>query len=155
MINWHIETLPIKALKDHPKNPRQISKDQLHHLENLIKKFGLIDKPIVNKDYTIIGGHQRVRVLKKMRTKVVECWVPDVQLEQAEIDHLCIGLNLNQGTWDWDCLANTWEPVDLLAWGFTEQQLIGSLDVEEVEEKEEVENNKKMKMCPSCGHEFN
>ena len=63
-IKWNLQTLSIKDLKDHPKNPRQIKKEQQQHLQNLIEKFGLIDKPIINKDCTIIGGHQRVRILK-------------------------------------------------------------------------------------------
>jgi ParB-like nuclease domain len=153
MIDWTLRKIPIKELKNHPKNPRQITKEQLQHLSNLIDKFGLIDKPVVNLDMTIIGGHQRIRILKKMKEKVVECWVPDRQLDEEEIDHLCIGLNLNQGTFDYDVLANEWEPLDLLKWGFTEAQLIGfSQEVEEEAEKEKVE--KKIKCCPNCGHEL-
>lgn len=139
MINWHLVTLPIKSLKDHPKNPRQITKDQLHHLENLINKFGLIDKPIINKDCTIIGGHQRIRVLKKMKIKEVECWMPDVLIEQEDLDHLCIGLNLNQGSFDYDILANEWDAIDLLKWGFTEEQLFNSAEAEQIESEDEVE----------------
>lgn len=125
IVNWHLEVLSIKSLKDHPKNPRQISKEQSAHLQNLIEKFGLIDKPIVNKDWTIIGGHQRIRILKKMKAKTVECWIPDEQLSEEDINHLCIGLNLNQGSFDYDILANEWDPVDLLKYGFTEEQLLG------------------------------
>jgi hypothetical protein len=158
MIQWHLETISIKRLKNHPKNPRQINKDQMRHLEGLIKKFGLIDKPIVNQDMTIIGGHQRIKILKKLKTKEIECWVPDHLLIQEEIDHLCIGLNLNQGNWDYDILANEWEPIDLLNWGFTEEQLVGS--AKEAEEAatalndEEEESDKKKHKCPQCGHEF-
>src|SRR5271166_3724937 len=108
MISWHLEVLPIKDLKEHPKNPRQINKEQFQHLSNLIAKFGLIDKPIVNLDKTIIGGHQRIKVLKKMKVKEVECWVPDQQLSEKDIDELCVRLNLNQGQWDYDILANQW-----------------------------------------------
>lgn len=152
---WTLQVIPIKSLKNHPKNPRQINKTQMQHLENLIKKFGLIDKPIVNKDFTIIGGHQRVKILKKMKTKTVECWIPDMQLEQHDIDHLCIGLNLNQGSWDWDCLANTFEVLDLLNWGFTEQQLVGACNqIEDVTLEGKQETKKKRKCCPACGHEF-
>ncbi len=156
MINWKLQTIPIKQLKKHPKNPRQINKEQLIHLENLIKKFGLIDKPIVNLDLTLIGGHQRLKILKKMKVKEVECWVADQQIEQDDIDHLCIGLNLNQGKFDYDILANEWEIIDLLKWGFTEEQLLGSCkEAEEVLGSEEAEPKpKKLKMCPACGHEF-
>ncbi len=162
MVQWHLEVLSIKNLKEHHKNPRRITKDQAHHLETLIKKFGLIDKPIVNKDWTIIGGHQRIRILKRMKAKNVECWVPDEQLSQEDIDHLCVGLNLNQGQWDWDILANQWEPLDLLNWGFTEEQLLGlaketeeaAAAVEEEATKGGEEGKKKTHVCPSCGVEF-
>ncbi len=122
-----------------------------------IKKFGLIDKPIVNADMVIIGGHQRVKILKKMKVKEVECWFPNRQLEDEEIDHLCIGLNLNQGKFDFDILANEWEPIDLLNWGFTEEQLLGSCkEAEDVlgSSEEENSNSKKTKECPNCGHIF-
>ncbi len=157
MINWTLKVFSIKQLNNHPKNPRQINKQQNQHLTDLIAKFGLIEKPIVNLDMTIIGGHQRVKILKKMKVKEVECWVPDQQIEQEDIDHLCIGLNLNQGKFDFDILANEWEPLDLLKWGFTEEQLLGSCkEAEEIlgEQNEEKTAAKKKKECPSCGHSF-
>jgi ParB-like chromosome segregation protein Spo0J len=151
MINWHIEVLPIKQLKEHSKNPRQITKEMSTHLEMNLKKFGLIDKPIVNKDWTIIGGHQRIKVLKRMKAKNVECWIPDRQLKQEEIDELNIGLNLHQGQWDWDILANEWEPLDLLKYGFTEEKLLGTCKEAEEILDEENKKCKKSKECPHCG----
>lgn len=154
MIEWHIEIIPIKQLKSHPKNPRRISKEQTHHLQGLIEKFGLIDKLIVNRDRTIIGGHQRLKILKKIKYKEVECWLPSSQLSQEEIDHLCIGLNLNQGEFDYDILANQWDELDLLKYGFTEEQLTGICKENEEISDEENSNKKKKKCCPKCGHEF-
>ncbi len=155
MINWTLGVYQIKALKAHEKNPRQISKEQFQKLEGLIDKFGLIDKPIINLDLTIIGGHQRIKALKRKKAKTVECWVPDRMLEQDEIDHLCVGLNLNQGTWDYDILANEWEPLDLLEWGFSESQLMGTFDDKKDGEKEKKSNVKgKLTTCPMCSHEF-
>lgn len=152
---WTLQTIPIKELKPYPKNPRQISKDQFEHLTSMIAKFGMIDKPIINLDRQVIGGHQRIKILKKMKVKEVECWVPDRQLAEEEIDQLCIGLNLNQGTWDWDILANQWDELDLLRWGFTEEQLIGiSKEIETEEVAAEEEKKKSLKKCPECGHEF-
>jgi site-specific DNA-methyltransferase (adenine-specific) len=156
MINWTLQTIPIKSLKNHPKNPRQITKDQYHHLEGLIKKFGLIDKPIFNTDFTIIGGHQRVRILKKMKAKTVECWVPDHLLSEEEIDHLCVGLNLNQGSFDYDLIHSHFDEISLLNWGFTEAQLTGCIDDldEDEGEPEGSKRKKKKSTCPSCGCEF-
>ena len=156
MINWTLQTIPIKQLKPNPKNPRQINKDQAGHLQELIEKFGLIDKPIVNMDYVIIGGHQRIKILKKMRVKDVECWVPDRQLSDEEVDRLMIGVNLNQGTFDYDILSSHFEPIDLLSWGFTEKQLFDTCvqPEEETAAEENERTNKKKHTCPSCGYEF-
>ena len=154
MINWTLQEIPIKSLKDHPKNPRQIGKEQFEHLGNLIDKFGLIDKPIVNADMTLIGGHQRIRFLKKKKIKAVGCWVPERQLNDDEIEELMIGLNLHQGTFDYDILANEYEPLDLLKYGFTEQQLLGICEDEEKDTEKKQKNSSKKQKCPQCGHEF-
>jgi ParB-like chromosome segregation protein Spo0J len=159
MINWKLETIPIKQLKNHSKNPRQIGKEQFERLGNLIDKFGLIDKPIVNQDMTLIGGHQRVRFLKKKKVKSVDCWVAEEQISEEDIDELCIGLNLHQGNWDWDILANQWEPLDLLKYGFSEEKLLGTCKeaeevLNEMDEEEKSSRKKKQKCCPNCGHEF-
>lgn len=156
MINWTLKSIPIKDLKDHPKNPRQISKEQYRKLEGLIERFGLIDKPLVNVDNTIIGGHQRVKILKKKKVKEVECWVPEYELTEAEVDELLIGHNLNQGTWDYDILANNFDAIDLLNYGFTEDQLVGKFNdlIEEIEEKEQKAKKSKQSTCPNCGHQF-
>ncbi|CAB4133845.1 ParB/Sulfiredoxin [uncultured Caudovirales phage] len=152
MIQWQLQTVSIKDIKPHDKNPRQISKDQASHLENLIKKFGLIDKPILNNDFSLIGGHQRIKILKKMKVKVVECWVADQQLSTEDLEHLLIGLNLNQGSWDYDLLSTHFEALDLLKYGFTEKQLFDYFPEDEILEEEK--KKKKMKKCPECGHEF-
>ena len=152
-ITWEIRNISLKDLKPHPNNPRFISKDQSRLLEEMIDKFGLIDKPIVNIDFTIIGGHQRIKILKKMKKKEVECWVPDRFLTEEEVNRLCIGLNRNQGEFDYDILANSFDVIDLINWGFSEDDLLGNFEnlIEETEEKQE--KNKKV-TCPSCGHEF-
>lgn len=156
MINWTLQTIPIKKLKANPKNPRQISKEQAQHLESLIKKYGMIEKLIVDMDMMVIGGHQRLKILKKLKLKEVECWVPDRELDVDELDHLCVGLNLNQGKWDYDVLANQYDVIDLLKWGFSEEQLLG--DCKEAEKKiienENEPDGKKTKNCPNCGCEL-
>ena len=155
-IEWKLEPILIKLLKENPKNPRQINKDSVERLGDFIDKFGLIDKPIINQDNTIIGGHQRIRILKKKKVKTVECWIPSRMLTEIEIDEICLGLNLHQGRWDFDALANQYEVLDLLNWGFSEEQLLGCCkEAEEVTEKAQgKEKEKKKHECPSCGHEF-
>lgn len=85
-----------------------------------------------------------------MKVQEVECWIPDHLLTESEIDHLCIGLNRG-GSWDWDLVANLWDPIDLIKYGFSENELMGTF--EKVEEHKK-EKKKKTTICPSCGHEF-
>lgn len=152
-IQWKIEIRPLHKLRPHPNNPRKLSKHDAEHLQKSIEKFGLIDKPIINTDNTIIGGHQRVEILRKMGIKEVECHVPDHTLSQAEINELNIRMNRNHGDFDFDMLANACEFPDIISWGFEPDELIGFEDVEEVSTVSE-EKDKKKTTCPNCGHEF-
>jgi ParB-like chromosome segregation protein Spo0J len=153
MIQWHLEKRLIKDLKPHPNNPRQISKDQMRHLATSIERFGLIDKPIINLDNRIIGGHQRVTHLKSEKAKEVECMVPDRILEDKEVDELMIRLNRNHGDFDYDVLANAFDIPCLLDWGFLPDEL--ELSVTDIETDDKPgEPDPKKKTCPNCGHEL-
>lgn len=138
--NWSLKKFKIKDLKPFDKNPRQLSETQYTHLKTSLDKFGLVDKPICTADGLIIGGHQRIKVLKKDGIKEVECWVPDRTLEPKEIEEANIRLNKNQGDWDFDVLANQWEMTDLLQWGFEPAELClpEAEEIEPVEEDNEV-----------------
>lgn len=138
MKNWHLEVREIEELIPHARNARTLTKDQAKHLSTSMSKFGVIDKPIINAGGQLIGGHQRVQVLKKMGETHVECWVCDDELSEDEIDELNIRLNKNTGEWDWDKLANEWESTDLFDWGFTEKELQFT-PIEEIEATEEDE----------------
>ena len=150
MIEWKIETRNIKDLKNHPKNPRRLTKDQYDHLKTSIDKFGLIDKPIVNLDGTIIGGHQRVQVLRKDKQKTVECWIPSIELDEKQVEELLLRMNRNTGSWNYDELANLFDIPDLLDYGFTTQEF----HIEDIEPVEKEKKPKKLMECPACGHTF-
>lgn len=155
MISWRLENRKISKLKPHPSNPRMLSKADGEQLSQSLEKFGCIDKPIINLDNTIIGGHQRIKLLKKQGIKEIECWVPNEELSPDDVSELCIRLNKNTGEWDWDTLANEWEPEALIEWGFTEKEL--GLGEDEEQEEVEMSNNKnedKIKTCPHCGEEI-
>ena len=138
MITWHLETKNLKDLKDHPKNPRHLTKYQEDQIKASLTKFGLAEKPIINTDGTLIGGHQRKKILRKLGYKKIDCWVPSETLTQIQVDELNIRLNKATGSWDWDILANEWEIPNLLEWGFTLEEL--ELD-SSPEEKEEIEED--------------
>lgn len=151
---WSLKTVKIKELKSHPKNPREISKDQVKQLSKSLDTFGLAEKPIINTDMMIIGGHQRVAILKKKRISEIECWMPDRELTEQEADEFCIRLNKNQGSFDWDSLSSHFDPDVLVEWGFTPQEMEICLDILEPEGDEKEKKGKKKKECPNCGCQF-
>lgn len=134
-MEWTLEKRKIADLKPLSKNPRKLSKHDYEHLKKSLDKFGLIDKPIINTDGTIIGGHQRVAVLKRDKVKEVECYVAQEPLSERDLHELNVRLNRNAGEWDFDILANEWDEADLLEWGFTDSEL--SLDILDESAEEE------------------
>ena len=111
-----IEKKQIADLIPAPYNPRQSTAKQEKHLKESLEKFGMVEPIIFNKQTGyIVGGHFRVRELKKLGIKEIECVIVD--LNEADEKELNIRLNANTGSWDWDTLANEWDVVDLEAWG--------------------------------------
>jgi DNA modification methylase len=124
-----IEKKQITDLIPAPYNPRLSTAKQETHLKESLQKFGLVEPIIYNKQTGyIVGGHFRVRELKKLGIKEVECVIVD--LNESDEKELNIRLNANTGSWDWETLANDWEVVDLEAWG---------LDIPQFETVEELE----------------
>lgn len=122
-MEWKLEKRPIKDLHANEKNPRTLSKADAQQLQRSIEKFGVCEPIVINWDGTIIGGHQRVRTLKKLGYKEVDVYLPDAPLSQEEADELNIRLNKNSGDWDFDILANSWNHEDLVDWGFSMDEL--------------------------------
>ena len=150
MISWHLEKRKISDLIPHPKNPRKLSKHDAEHLQKSLERFGLVEKPILNLDNQIIGGHQRLSILKKMKAQEIDCWVPDRELSDKEVDELNIRLNMG-GSFDFDILANSYEIEDLKEYGFEDIDL--GLDIIDPE-PEPKGKKKKLSTCPQCGCEF-
>ena len=74
----------------------------------------------------------------------VDCWLPERLLTKAEVTELNVRFNRNSGSWDWDVLANFFEPDDLCDWGFREEELTN----------ETTESKKKSKQKPSITFSF-
>ena len=141
-INWKLEKRLIKDLHFNEKNPRKLNKSDAQQLQRSIEKFGVCEPIVINWNGTIIGGHQRVRTLSKMGHKEVDVYLPDAPLSEEEENELNIRLNKNSGDWDFDILANSWDPNDLVEWGFTMEELhLESLPPSEEEEEQKLARN--------------
>ena len=127
-----IETIKINKLKPAFYNPRQISTKQYKDLKESIERFHLCKPLIVNKDLTVIGGHQRLKICKELRYTEIDCVVLDLSKEEER--ELNIRLNKSGGEWDFDLLSN-FEIEELKDWGFKEIEL--GLNIDKIENTEE------------------
>jgi ParB-like chromosome segregation protein Spo0J len=121
-----IELIKIDKLKPASYNPRQITKKQFDDLKESIRKFDLVDPIVINKDMTVIGGHQRLKCCKELKYKDVDCVVLDLTKEQEK--ELNIRLNKSGGEFDMDILANEFDIDELVDWGFKHVELGLNLD---------------------------
>jgi len=121
-----IELIEISKLKPASYNPRQITKKQFEDLKESIRKFDLVDPIVINKDMTVIGGHQRLKCCKELKYKDVDCVILDLSKEQER--ELNIRLNKSGGEFDMDILANEFDIDDLVDWGFKHVDLGLNLD---------------------------
>tara|TARA_Y100000593_G_scaffold51353_1_gene96544 strand:+ start:220 stop:816 length:597 start_codon:yes stop_codon:yes gene_type:complete len=120
-----IVTKKIGDLIEAEYNPRQLTKEQFQQITDSIKRFGIVDPIIVNKNKErkniIVGGHQRVKVAGSLGFKEIPC--VEVDLTPDKERELNVRLNKNTGAWDWDALANYFDVADLEEWGFSDFEL--------------------------------
>lgn len=132
-----IEKRLIKDLIPAEYNPRQATKEQEKHLRESLKRFGVVETIVVNshkdrKD-VVVGGHFRLRELKKLGHKDIDCVIVDLPLEDEK--ELNIRLNANNGEWNMDLLANNFEIPDLENWGLDLDWGLGEEEPEIVEDE--------------------
>ncbi len=96
----------IDRLKHAEYNPRKDLKPgdaEFEKIKNSITEFGYCEPIIVNSDMTIIGGHQRAKVLKELGYTEIDCVV--INIDKIKEKALNIALNKVTGEWDFESLA--------------------------------------------------
>ena len=125
-----LQYLPLKALRANPNNPRTITKAKLDKLVKSLRDFPqmLELRPLVVQtleDPVVLGGNMRLQALKQLGVEQVPVLVAE-ELTEAQRSEFVIKDNVGFGDWDWEALANQWDPLELADWG---------LDVPDLEEK--------------------
>jgi ParB-like chromosome segregation protein Spo0J len=121
-----IEKLKISKLNPAEYNPRKMTNKQYEDLKSSLEKFGLVDPIIINADNTVVGGHQRLRIMRELGAE----YVPTVRVNLSKEDEkeLNIRLNKNTGEFDLDVLANNFEVDELKDWGFKDVEFGFNID---------------------------
>jgi len=132
-IAWLNEKRKVSELRDFESNPRKISERDAEELGRSLEKFGLADVPVIQPDGMLIGGHQRVAILRKRgRDQEIDVRVASRQLTKQEFRELNLRLNRNQGEWDRSKLA-AFDLSDLVGAGFDEGDAMANLGLGEAE----------------------
>lgn len=88
-------------------NPRKALKPgdaEYEKIKNSISEFGYVDPVIVNEDMTVVGGHQRITVLKDLGYEEIDCVV--ISIDKTKEKALNIALNKITGEWNKELLAD-------------------------------------------------
>jgi DNA modification methylase len=127
-----IETIAIDKINPAKYNPRKDLKPgdpEYEKLKKSINEFDMVEPLILNKRGNIlVGGHQRLKVLKEMGRKEVEVSVVD--LPPAKEKALNLALNKISGEWDLPLLKDLLQELDtgdfdLTVTGFDEDEIEG------------------------------
>jgi len=157
-----ITNIPIDKLKPAKYNPRldlQPEDKEYQDIKRSITEFTLVEPLVINKDMTVIGGHQRLKVLKDLQYKEVPCIVVDLDKQKEKM--LNIALNKISGDWDRPRLKDLLEELDsgefdvnMTGWGEQEiEDLMTEFNPTSIDEQPRLDEKKKV-ICPECGHEF-
>ena len=113
--------LPTKKLLPNPSNPRTITKAKLEKLTQSLRDFPQMIhlRPIVIESLEnpmVLGGNMRLQALLKLGVAEVPVLTAE-ELTAEQRQEFIIKDNVGFGDWDWEALANEWEPLQLQEWG--------------------------------------
>ena len=105
----------LKAAKYNPRKDLKPGNEEFEKLKRSIETFGYVEPVIWNKRTgNVVGGHQRLKVLKHMGFTEVDCVILDIDLLQEKA--LNVALNKISGEWDMPMLNDLLK--DMNASGF-------------------------------------
>ena len=91
------------------------SEKEKQQLIKSIEKFNLAEIPAINKDNTIISGHQRIKALQLIGRgeEMIDVRVPNRQLTRKEVKEYNLISNTHAGEWDFEILEVEFEDVKI------------------------------------------
>lgn len=157
-LSWRTETRQISDLTSFEGNPRKMSEKQAKDLMNSLKKFNVVEIPVVDQNNRIIAGNMRISALKTLGrgNETIEVRVPNRDLTEDEAREYLLRSNRNTGEFDLDLLANFDEELLIdCGWMKDELDFIFQIDETMMENKEkEVDELETCNECPKCGYKW-
>jgi len=156
LYNMQIINLKLDDLKFYKNNAKKHTPEQIQHIKNSIKKFGMNDPVgIWGENNEIVEGHGRIMALKELGVETVDCIRLD-HLTDEERRAYMLTHNQTQMETGFDIPALNIElegifDIDMTDFGFILPDAIELEDNPEQSVKDYAEIHK----CPKCGFEFN
>ena len=160
-----IETIDISKINPAVYNPRKNLKPgdaDYDKLKKSIDEFGCVEPLIWNKRTgNLVGGHQRLKILKERGDKEVEVSVVDLGDQKEKT--LNIALNKISGDWDMPLLKDLLEELDtgdfdMDLTGFDEKEIEDLMTQFHVPEDNKDIDEDALKdtknECPKCGFKW-
>ncbi len=157
-----IETISIDKIKPAVYNPRKDLKPgdaEYEKLKKSLNEFALVEPLIWNsRSGNLVGGHQRLKVLKELGYKEVEVSVVDLPDNKEKA--LNIALNKISGEWDMPLLKDLLEELDtgeldIEITGFTSKEIEDLMNQFHIPEDNKDIDEDALKdtknECPKCG----
>jgi len=124
-----IVNIKIDKLKPAEYNPRldlQPEDKEYQDIKRSMLEFGLVEPLVINKDFTVIAGHQRLKILRERNWSLIPCITVDLDKQKEKM--LNIALNKISGDWDRSKLKDILEELDTGEYdvsltGFGEQEI--------------------------------
>ena len=155
-VSVEIKIVKIDDLVQNEINPRKIKRKEYEELKKSLLEFPDMKKLreiIADETMTILAGHQRVYALKDLGYEDVEVKIVRGLTEAQKRRFIALD-NDHSGEWDYDIIANVWNPDELKEWGIKSikiPSLSNNSDKEDVEFQ--ADKNKDVE-CPNCGFHF-
>ncbi len=147
---WSIIEVDVDQLKPFERNPRTITETQFDKLVQSLVMHGQFKTMTATKDLRIIGGHQRIKAMKKLGWVKCHVSVPEYDLDDEEFKTIALRDNHNNGVWDMDILSSDYELEFMRAIGLHDVMNIPPMDDGEPDENA----GRKMVCCPKCQNQF-
>lgn len=96
----NLKTISLDKLNPAPYNPRFISAEEFKGLTKSLETFGQQENLIVNKDMTLISGHQRYEAMKKLGWTEATCNVVDLDKHQEKKLNVIMNSTAISGKYD-------------------------------------------------------
>lgn len=145
-LNWTTTQMVVNDLVPKEVNPRTITDKQMSDLKRSLKKYNLVEIPAVDKDGTLLAGHQRMKALQLLGRgdEKIDVRVPNRKLTKKEADQYLIASNKLGGDWDVEALKNF--DFDLLtSSGFEDVELAEFWDTEKEVDADDFKVEKELK----------